>query len=254
MTLSLIRPEWPAPAHVRAATTTRTGGVSKAPFESLNLGKASGDEAAAVAENRRRLSAALDLPSPPSWLRQVHGPHVVRAPFASPDETPEADAAFTTETGVVCVVQTADCLPVLFCDDAGSTVAAAHAGWRGLAAGVLEATIAALPAKADQLMAWLGPAIGPQAFEVGPDVREAFAALGPEAVAAFRPQAEQGKWLCDIYALARLRLRAAGIGRISGGGLCTHTDSARFFSYRRDGRCGRMASLVWLEAGASSIR
>jgi polyphenol oxidase len=254
MTLSLIRPEWPAPAQVRAATTTRAGGVSKAPFESLNLGMASGDDAAAVEENRRRLSDALGLPSHPSWLRQVHGPHVVRAPFASPDETPQADAAFTNETGVVCVVQTADCLPVLFCDDSGSMVAAAHAGWRGLAAGVLEATIAALPAKADRLMAWLGPAIGPDAFEVGPDVREAFVAQEPEAAAAFRPQAAQGKWLCDIYRLARLRLRAAGIDRVSGGGWCTHTDAARFFSYRRDGRCGRMASLIWLEAGGSSIR
>jgi YfiH family protein len=226
----------------------RVGGVSSGRYASLNLGKGSGDELASVEENRRRLFTALQLPAQPSWIRQVHGTNVVRAPFGAGD--PEADACFTVDDTAVCVVQTADCLPVLFCDDAGSTVAAAHAGWRGLAAGVLEDTVQALPTSPARLMAWLGPAIGPDAFEVGAEVRDAFVGADPDCATAFRRAARDAKWLCDLYALARLRLRGAGVERIYGGGLCTHSDPARFFSYRRDGACGRMASLIWLDLGA----
>jgi polyphenol oxidase len=247
MMLSFIHPDWPAPANVGCASTMRHGGVSGGRYASLNLGKGSGDDPAAVDENRRRVFQQLQLPAPPSWIRQVHGTQVVRAPFAAGAQSdPEADACFTTTPGVVCLVQTADCLPVLFCDDAGSVVAAAHAGWRGLAAGVLENTVKTLPVAPDRLMAWLGPAIGPEAFEVGSEVRQAFLRSSLEAVAAFKPGARRGKWLCDLSALARLRLRAAGVDRVFGGGPCTHANPERFFSFRRDGECGRMASLIWL--------
>jgi len=282
--MEFIRPDWPAPAKVRAAMTTRTGGVSAGSYESLNLGLG-GDDPARVAENRRRLRAALALPGEPGWLKQVHGVTVVQlgdspshrsrgegwgegasnAPH--PDPLPtfvgrgddsclfEADASFTTQPGIVCAVQAADCLPVLFCDDAGSVVAAAHAGWRGLAAGVLEATVRALPAQPAALMAWLGAAIGPQSFEVGAEVRDAFVAAAPAAATAFVPlprHSREGgnpvfpKFHADLYALARQRLAAAGVTRVSGGGLDTLRERARFFSYRRDGRCGRMAALAWL--------
>lgn len=246
--LSLITPDWPAPANVRCASTTRGGGVSVGCYASLNLGKSSGDDPAAVEENRRRLFTTLQLPAQPSWIRQVHGPRVVRAPFEAVD--PEADACFTSEQAVVCLVQTADCLPVLFCDDAGSTVAAAHAGWRGLAAGVLENTVQSLPTTPARLMAWLGPAIGPTAFEVGDDVRDAFVRAEPAAASAFKRAPRDSKWLCDLYALARRRLHSVGVERIYGGGWCTYSDPLRFFSYRRDGACGRMASLIWIDRGA----
>ena len=242
MTLPLLRPDWPAPGPVRAAMTTRAGGVSTGPYESLNLGTG-GDDPARVAENRRRLREALQLPGEPRWLRQVHGPKVVRA---AGDET-EADASFTTAPGVVCVAQAADCLPVLFCDDAGSVVAAAHAGWRGLAAGVLEATVRALPVKPTALMAWLGAAIGPQSFEVGAEVRGAFVTVDAKATAAFAPGPAPGKYFADLYVLARRRLAAAGVTRVFGGGLDTLLERERFFSFRRDGSCGRMAALVWIE-------
>ena len=243
----LIEPDWPAPPNVRAASTTRIGGVSLGRYASLNLGKNSGDDPAAVDENRRRVFEQLRLPAQPSWIFQVHGARVVQAPFAQFDSDPKADASFTAHGGVVCLVQTADCLPVLFCDEAGTTVAAAHAGWRGLSTGVLEATVKVLPTAPENLLAWLGPAIGPEAFEVGPEVRAAFLGASDEAVAAFRPSDHDGKWMCDLYALARQRLQRAGVTRIHGGGWCTHADAARFYSYRRDGACGRMASLIWLE-------
>lgn len=241
----LLRPDWPAPERVRAAVTTRRGGVSAPPFASLNLGDHVGDTADAVVENRRRLLNSLGLDRPPAWLNQVHGRRVVPA-----EEAPaQADGAWTASAGLACVVLTADCLPVLFCDDAGSVVAAAHAGWRGLADGVLEAVVDALPVAPERLLAWLGPAIGPSAFEVGEEVRERFLGVDPGAEAAFLPSAG-GRWLADLYALARQRLAGAGVERISGGGFCTYRDRAQFYSYRRDGRTGRMAALVWLQDGA----
>lgn len=246
--LAPIIPDWPAPPSIRAACSTRAGGVSVGPYAGLNLGRSSGDDAEAVDENRRRLFAALALPRAPEWIRQVHGTRVVRVPAASAQ--PEADACYTTETGIVCAVQAADCLPVLFCDDQGTVVAAAHAGWRGLAAGVLEATVAALPVAPARLMAWLGPAIGPEAFEVGDEVRAAFVAADPAAAACFRADARTGKLHADLFALARRRLASSGVGRVYGGGISTHADSERFYSYRRDGVCGRMLALIWRDAAA----
>jgi YfiH family protein len=240
-----LHPDWPAPAQVRAACTTRIGGVSRGVYASLNLGRGSGDEAAAVDENRRRLRQALDLPAEPCWLRQVHGVEAVQMPQAAPD--PAADASFSFEVGVVCAVQAADCLPVLLCDRAGSVVAAAHAGWRGLAGGVLERTVAALRVPPGELLAWLGPAIGPDAFEVGAEVRERFLETDGAAADAFRPGLRAGKYYADLFALARMRLARAGVRQVSGGGWCTHSDPARFYSYRRDGASGRMAALIWLE-------
>ncbi len=242
MAIELILPGWPAPANVRACVTTRAGGVGGAPFDSLNLGDHVGDDPAAVFENRRRLRAAL--PAEPCWLRQVHGTRCIDAARVLPGDT--ADAAFAHVPGAVCAVLTADCLPVLFCDEAGTTVAAAHAGWRGLLAGVLENTVAAMAVPGERLMAWLGPAIGPQAFEVGSEVRDAFVARDPAAAEAFVARSAD-KWLCDLYRLARQRLAAQGIRRVAGGDFCTVREPGRFFSYRRDGTTGRMASLVWLE-------
>lgn len=237
-----IVPDWPAPPNVRALVTTRAGGVSAGPWASLNLGDHVGDDPAAVAENRRILRARL--PAEPHWLRQVHGTRCVDAALATADS--EADAAFVRHPGAVCAVLTADCLPVLLCDAAGTVVAAAHAGWRGLAAGVIEATVRAMDVPGEQLMAWLGPAIGPQNFEVGGEVRATFTAHDPAAAAAFavRPG---GKWLCDIYGLARQRLAVLGVRRVAGGDFCTVREAGRFYSYRRDGATGRMASTIWME-------
>ncbi|UVL83192.1 peptidoglycan editing factor PgeF [Pseudomonas sp. B21-028] len=234
-------PDWPAPARVKACVTTRAGGVSVAPFDSLNLGDHVDDDPGAVAENRRRLTDRFDVR--PAWLQQVHGIAVVEA---DPTRVATADASWTAMPGIACTAMTADCLPVLFCNRAGTRVAAAHAGWRGLANGVLEATLDSLATPADEILAWLGPAIGPQAFEVGPEVREAFIAHLPQAVQAFVPSHNAGKFMADIYALARLRLAARGVLAVYGGGLCTVTDP-RFFSYRRSPRTGRFASLVWIE-------
>lgn len=234
-------PDWPAPARVKACVTTREGGVSLAPFDSLNLGDHVGDELAAVVENRRRLTDRFAMR--PAWLQQVHGIDVVEA---DPAEVAVADASWSATPGIACTAMTADCLPVLFCNRAGTRVAAAHAGWRGLANGVLEATLDRLQVPAEDILAWLGPAIGPQAFEVGLEVREVFVAHLPEAQQAFMPSHNAGKFLADIYALARLRLAARGVTAVYGGGLCTVTDP-RFFSYRRHARTGRFASLIWLE-------
>jgi YfiH family protein len=236
---------------VRALTTTRSGpGASPPPFHDFNLGLRNGDDAAVVAENRRRLQAALELPSPPRWLRQVHGTGVVVEPAV---DEPEADAAVTSTPGVVLAILTADCLPVVFAAKDGGEVAVAHAGWRGLAAGVLEATVAAMRTPPSRLLAWLGPAAGPQAYEVGAEVRDAFLARDPRADAAFvatRP----GHWTIDLYALAKRRLADAGVVDAHGGGLCTISDPARFYSHRRSvvdgsGRTGRMCTLAWIEAG-----
>lgn len=243
MTFVPLVPDWPAPANVRAACTTRLGGISVGPYSALNLGSRCGDEPAAVTENRQRLAEVLALPASPHWLHQVHGTRVIEAQADGPEA--EADAAWTDRAGVVCVAQAADCLPVLFCDDAGTVVAAAHAGWRGLCAGVLEATVAALPVAAPRLLAWLGPAIGPDDFEVGDDVRCAFVAVDPAAAAAFRPSPRPGRWLADLFQLARQRLAHAGVARVYGGGVSTYADPDRFHSFRRDGVCGRMAALIW---------
>lgn len=242
MSVEFIVPDWPAPANVRALVTTRVGGVSLAPWDSLNLGDHVGDAPAAVAENRRRLRARL--PAEPLWLKQVHGTRCVDAAHADPGN--EADAAFARTPGTVCAVLTADCLPLLLCDTAGRAVAAAHAGWRGLAAGVIEATVQSMGRPGENLLAWLGPAIGPQSFEVGNEVRALFAAHDASAQAAFAPT-HQGKWLCDIYLLARQRLAALGVRRVTSADFCTLRDTQRFFSYRRDGATGRMVSLIWLE-------
>lgn len=240
---------WDAPAHVRAVVTTRRGGVSTGPRATLNVAAHVGDEPAAVAENRRRVRAALALPGEPLWLRQVHGTRVVAhedAALADAPQGPEADAAVAFAPGRVLAIMTADCLPVAFTTRAGDRVGAAHAGWRGLAGGVLERTLDALRAPPSEVVAWLGPAIGPAAFEVGAEVREAFVAADESAAVAFVPNA-RGRWQADLYALARLRLARAGVGAVQGGGACTHADAERWFSFRRDRDAGRMAMLVWLE-------
>ena len=236
-----IVPDWPAPARVRALATTRAGGVSAQPYDGFNLATHVGDDPAAVIENRRRLRSAL--PAEPLWLTQVHGTRVVSAEAA--ESGSEADACVARAPGRVCAVQSADCLPVLFADLAGTVVAAAHAGWRGLAAGVLERTAAAMAVAPKELIAWLGPAIGPAAFEVGAEVREIFCAADPAAAGAFAAN-ERGRWQCDLAALARRSLARAGVTRVFGGGWCTYSDPLRFYSYRRDGVTGRMASLIWL--------
>jgi len=241
----VLTPEWRAPRSVRAAFTLRGGGVSAAPFDSLNLGAHVGDSSAAVAENRRRVREGLHLPAEPVWLEQVHGTRV--ADLDAPQEAGAgADAAITRRAGRVCVVQVADCMPVLFAARDASAVALAHAGWRGLAAGVLEATLARLGVAAGELIAWLGPAISARHFEVGDEVRTAFLERDRGAAAAFTGNA-RGRWQCDLAALARRRLSALGVTEISGGSWCTYADPGRFFSFRRDGRCGRMAALIWLE-------
>jgi len=239
-----IVPDWPAPARVRAVTTTRRGGVSRGCYASMNPADHVDDDPVAVAGNRQRLQQVLNLPAAPVWLRQVHGTRVVDATAAK--SAPEADAAYSTQAGVVCAVLTADCLPVLLTDTAAESVAVIHAGWRGLAAGVIEQAVRVLGRPGEQLLAWLGPAIGPQAFQVGAEVRDAFLAHDQVAADAFR-QAPDGEWHADLYHLARQRLAEVGVTAVHGGGLCSFTDSDRFYSYRRDGITGRMATLIWLE-------
>ena len=240
---TFIFPDWPAPLPVHAASTTRRGGVSSPPHDSLNLGYHSKDDADKVTENRRRLGHALDLPKEPVWLRQVHGRSVIEADQVS--ALTEADASFSRQAGIVCVVMTADCLPVLLCNRAGTCVAAVHAGWRGLARGVIGATVERMECAPEDLMAWLGPAIGADVFEVGEEVYGAFLELDEGNAVCFRAS-PRGRWLADIYELARRQLRALGIMALFGGGWCTLTESDKFFSYRRDGSSGRMASLIWL--------
>ncbi|MDA3919271.1 MAG: peptidoglycan editing factor PgeF [Salinisphaera sp.] len=234
--------DWPAPAHIRAGTTLRSGGVSVVPYDCLNLGAHTDDDRSSVAENRRRLRAGLGLSSEPAWLEQIHATNVADADqaIAAP-----ADASVGTHVDAICTVLTADCLPVVFCDRAGRCWGAAHAGWRGLAAGVLEATIATLPARPADLMAWLGPAIGPKRFEVGAEVRATFVDGHADDFSAFVEGARPGKFMADIYALARARLRRVGVDKVYGGGLCTVEDGTRFYSYRRESSTGRMATLIW---------
>ena len=247
--MHFIEPDWPAPANVFALSTTRQGGFSRPPFESFNLAHHVADDAASVAANRELLARALPADTQLQWLNQVHGVRVAKA--GQGESYPEADASCSEEVGTACAVMTADCLPVLFCSRLGDRIAAAHAGWRGLLSGVLEATVETLDAPPGELLAWLGPAIGPGAFEVGAEVRDAFlAAQGADQQAitrCFQPSAGRaGHYLADLYALARIRLNAAGITAIYGGDCCTFSDSQRFFSYRRDGQTGRMASLILL--------
>ena len=235
-----IIPQWPCPPSVRALITTRAGGVSSGPYTSMNIGKEVGDAVENVNENRRRLEACL--PSKPRWLRQVHGSDVVAAEQVTGRF--EADALFATTPNTVCVIAIADCLPVLLCDGSARVVAAAHAGWRGLCAGVIEQTVQAMGIGGRDILAYLGPAIGPSAFEVGDEVRTAFVERDPQAVTAFVKH-RQGKWLGDLFALARQRLRSVGVSAIYGGGICTYSNSEQFFSHRRDKISGRMAALIW---------
>lgn len=250
MSLSWIEPPWPAPPEVRALSTQRAGGASAAPFASLNLGAHVGDRAEAVAENRRRLRDLARLPSEPVWLSQQHGVEVLdldgppKAPGA--DAPCAADASCARSPGRICAILTADCLPVLLASDSGAGVAAAHAGWRGLAAGVIEATVRALALPPSSLLAWLGPGIGPGHFEIGAEVREALLRADPQAREAFVPNA-RGRYMADLGALARRRLQRLGIERIYGGDVCTYASPHGYFSHRRDGRTGRQATLIWLE-------
>ena len=241
MKFDWIQPDWPAPRGVCALITTRSGGASSGAYSSMNLGEHVGDDAAACRENRARLRAVL--PAEPVWLQQVHGNTVVEAPAAISGTV--ADAAVARVPGVVIAVLTADCLPVLLCDRQGTAVGVAHAGWRGLAGGVIERTVARMQIDPEHLMAYLGPAIGARAYEVGEEVREAFVAADRQACKAFVERAP-GKYLADLYLLARQRLAKTGIMQVHGGDCCTFTEAGRFFSYRRDGPTGRMASLIWM--------
>ena len=253
--MGLIYPDWPAPVQVQACFTTREGGESLGVFAGFNLGAHVADDPAAVAANRHQLRELLHLSQEPVWLNQVHGTVVYPVDSALAAQTalpPTADAAVTRLTDVALTVMTADCLPVLFCDRAGTVVATAHAGWRGLCDGVLEQTVAAMGVAADQVLAWIGPAIGPSVFEVGSEVRARFLQQAPAAASAFvastlsAPEAD--KWLADLFLLARQRLLSTGVVEIYGGDQCTYSDPVQFYSYRRDGQTGRMSGLIWLMA------
>lgn len=250
-TSELIQPDWPAPEQVAAVVTTRLlPGQSKAPFDAFNLGSRCGDDADAVAANRDHLRHLAGLPNPPHWLRQVHGTDVYRADGAESGATePQADAAVSSVPGAVLTILSADCLPVLFAARNGCEIAAAHAGWRGLAGGVLEATVATMQTAPQDILVWLGPAAGPGRYEVGDEVRSAFITTDPAAGDCFQPT-RPGHWLVDLYALARQRLAAVGVCAVTGGDFCTISDATRFYSHRRDGRSGRMASLIWLRGSS----
>ncbi|MBK7661376.1 MAG: peptidoglycan editing factor PgeF [Betaproteobacteria bacterium] len=247
-----IVPDWSAPPRVRAFSTTRPGGTSEGEYASLNLGLSSGDDPLRVGANRAIVRA--HLPGDPVWMRQVHGTAVADLDAWMPGEVPEADAAAVSRPGRVAVVLTADCLPVVLARGDGARVAVAHAGWRGLSAGVLEATVAALGGDPGEAFAWLGPAIGPRAFEVGPEVREAFLDADGGAGGAFAPHGT-GKYLADLYALARRRLARAGIARVDGGGRCTLSEPDALFSYRRAKASGRQGTFAWIDpAGQEAAR
>ena len=243
MTVQVCIPDWPAPATISARQSLRAGGVSAGPYASLNLGLHVGDSLANVQANRRQLVDAWDLPGEPCWLEQVHGTRIVNL---DQDWSGAADGAVTARPGVVCVIMTADCLPILLADRRGSRVGAVHAGWRGLAAGVIPAAVTALGIDPNETIAWLGPAIGPGAYEVGAEVKAAFEAVEPELKSAFAPNAS-GRWQADLYQLARFSLRNAGVESIFGGDQCTYSAAERYFSHRREAPCGRMASMIWID-------
>lgn len=241
----VIKPEWSAPTHIKAYTTLRTGGVSLSPYHSFNLGLHVGDENHFVQQNRDLLNKTLALPEEPIWLDQTHS--TIAVPAIPQNHGKNADASYTDEVQRVCAVLTADCLPILICNREGTMVAAIHAGWRGLADGVIESTLAAMNLPGKDLLAWLGPAIGPKVFEVGEEVRQRFIEVDSRAMDAFIPSPNQ-RWLADIYQLARLRLNNYGVSDITGGNFCTYSNNELFFSYRRDGsKTGRMASLIYID-------
>lgn len=240
-----IQANWPAATHIHAVTTTRVDGFSYPPYDSLNLAMHVGDKPELVEKNRCKVTEALSIPSAPVWLQQVHGAVVVEANEGNLGK--EADGSYTRRPGVVCAVLTADCLPIFLCDEAGQQVAVLHAGWKGLYAGVIASGIKEFTVSQENIMAWLGPAIGPEAFEVGKDVYTVFTLMDSSFAECFVPCAEH-KWLADIYALATRLLNRSGVTSIHGGGYCTYTESDKYFSYRRDGQCGRMASLIWMDA------
>ena len=237
-------PDWDAPARVRAFVTTRAGGVSGGEFASMNLGGGGGDDPAHVARNR--LIVREQLPAMPRWMKQVHGTDVADLDVLGESQVPVADAAVASKPGRVAVVLTADCMPLFLADESGERVAVTHAGWRGMAAGVIERTVEAMGSQPSRVVAWMGPTIGPAAFEVGPEVREAFMADDPDAGGAFRSH-KPGKFMADLYSLARRRLAGAGVTRVHGGGFCTYTETQRFFSYRRAQKSGRMGAFIWIE-------
>lgn len=245
MTASLIIPDWPAPKNIRAVSTTRRGGVSSPPWDSFNLGRHVGDLPSHVESNREKLAQLAQLPNEPFWLNQIHSTKVIEVQTVS-DILPEADASFSQQAKQVCVVMTADCLPVLFCDANGRQVAAAHAGWRGLCEGIIENTLATFECPMRDIHAWLGPAIGPKAFEVGSEVRSAFIQQQAEAASCFT--AYKDKYLADLAQLAALRLQRAGVRSVSYAQRCTVSEPDTFFSYRRDGETGRLASLIWIDS------
>jgi polyphenol oxidase len=250
MAIEWLTPSWPVPANVRALSTLRGGGASTGRYASLNLGDHVQDAPEVVAENRRRLRAAAGLPAEPAWLAQVHGVRIADLDLLPDDSSAlpsAADGAITRAPGRICAILTADCLPVLFASEAGDAVAAAHAGWRGLAGGVIEAAVQALGVAPASLLVWLGPAIGPRHFEVGPEVRDELLRADSGALAAFVPNS-RGRFMADLPGLARRRLERLGITRIYGAGECTHQEPDRFFSHRRDGQTGRQATLVWLQS------
>lgn len=245
--MKFINPTWQVPSHIHALCTTRMGGVSQSPFDSLNLGSHVGDELADVLQNRQLLAQFARLPQAPIYLNQIHSTKVVRLPLAENADL-DADAVYTDQPNQVCLVMTADCLPVLFCSKDGKEIAAAHAGWRGLCDGMLEATIAEFKCPANEISVWLAPAIGQSAFQVGKEVVEQFCAVDEQARQAFVPDpSSSGKFLGNLYQIARQRLNKLGVTEITGGDYCTYTDSENFFSYRRDGKTGRMATLIWRE-------
>lgn len=245
--LNFIQPNWPASQNIKAYTTTREGGFSQGAFASFNLAAHVGDDLQAVAKNRVLLREQLKLPGEPVWLDQVHGIEVIAAEQVDLEQLPvTADASFTTQAKVVCVTQTADCLPLLLCDRAGTCVAAVHAGWKGLALGVIEATIKKLPVKSSELLAWMGPAIGPTAFKVGKDVFDEFVLRDSKAEQAFKVIGDN-HWLGNMYKLAKQRLANCGVVAVYGGDFCTYTDAKQFYSYRRDQQTGRMSTLIWMD-------
>lgn len=245
-------PDWPAPPGVRALVTTRQGGISEPPYDSFNLGSHVGDEGYAVHHNRKRLAELAKGPKEFQWVRQVHGSDVLVLDNGPVDESREADALYTTQSGIACGVLTADCLSVLFCDEDGDEIAVAHAGWRGLAGGVLQETLGHFRAAPARLMAWLGPVIGPCHFEVGADVRDAFLALdlleiNNEEAILFQEAEAPGKWMADLYAIAKILLTVGGVSQFYGEPVCTYCEFDRFYSYRRDGETGRFATVIWKE-------